>query len=63
MYAISILNRNSPGVNFTNIFNAAFMRTDPKSTKKDSQLKWPFLLSGSVGVKAAPKHVDEIDPW
>ena len=51
-----------PGDNFTNILRAAFMRTDPKSATKGSQLKQLFALFGSVPVKAARKHVDEIDP-
>ena len=43
--------------------HATFMHTDPKSAKKDSQLKQLFALLGSGDVKAAHKHVDEIDPW
>ena len=50
------------GVNFTNILQAAFMRADPKSAKKCSKIKQHFALLGSAGVKAARKHVDEIDP-
>ena len=42
---------------------AAFTHADPYSAKKDSQVKQLFVLSGSVGIKAARKHVDEIDPW
>ena len=38
------------------------MHPDPKSAKKDSQVKQLFALLGSGGVKAACKHVDEIDP-
>ena len=34
----------------------------PKA-QKDSQLKQLFALLGSARVKAARKHVDEIDPW
>ena len=52
----------SPGVNFTNILRAAFTHADPKSPKKDSQLKQLFVLLGSAGVKAALKHPDESDP-
>ena len=33
----------------------------PKA-QKDSQLKQLFALLGSMSVKAARKHVDEIDP-
>ena len=49
----------SPDLNFTNILRAAFTHIDPK---KDSQLKQLFAFLGSAGVKAAQKHVDEIDP-
>ena len=31
--------------------------------KKDSQLKKLFALLGSACIKAALKHLDEIDPW
>ena len=31
--------------------------------QKESQFKQFFALSGSTHVKAACKHVDEIDPW
>ena len=41
---------------------AAFTRADPQSTKKDSQFKQLFVLSGSAGVKAAHKNIYEIDP-
>ena len=33
----------------------------PKA-QKDSQVKQLFALSGSLRIKAVPKHVDEIDP-
>ena len=48
---------------FTNILRAAFTHADPKSAKKDSQLNQLFALFGSASIKAAHKHVDEIDPW
>ena len=44
-----------PRVNFINILRGAFTRRDPKSTKKDSQVKQLFALLGSLGVKAACK--------
>ena len=53
---------NKPGINFTIILQAAFTHADPKSAKKDSQVKQLFALLGSASVKAACKHVDEIDP-
>ena len=40
----------------------AFTRADPKSAKKDSQVKQLLVLLGSGSIKAAHKHVDEIDP-
>ena len=48
------------GVNFTNILHAAFMHPDPKSAKKDSQVKQLFDLLEPMCVKAVHKHVDEI---
>ena len=44
-----------------NIWRTAFMHADPKQ-KKDSQVKLLFALLVSVLVKAARKHIDEIDP-
>jgi len=41
------------GVNFINILRAAFTHVDPESAKK---------LLGSTHVKAARKHVGEIEP-
>ena len=35
----------------------------PHQHKKDSQVKQLFALSRPALVKAACKHVDEIDPW
>ena len=49
-------------VNFTNILWAAFMRADLKSGKRQST-QAAFCTLGSASVKAAHKHVDEIDPW
>ena len=51
---------SNPGVNFTNILWAAFMRADPKSAKKT--VKQLFALLGSVHLKAACENIDEIDP-
>ena len=62
----SVLTQNSKipsqGVNFTIILRAPFTPTDPKSAKKDSQVKHLFALLGSVSVKVVRKHVYEIDP-
>ena len=50
------------GSNFTNILGAAFTPADPKCAKMPVNSSNFFLFSGSAGVKAASKHVDEIDP-
>ncbi len=47
----------SPGVNFTNILQAAFTYEDPKSAKKHRQLDCLFALLESALIKAARKHV------
>ena len=49
-------------VNFINVFTSSFYACRPQKLKKDSQLMQLFALSGSALVKAACKHVDEIDP-
>jgi len=51
------------GVNFTNVLCAAFTLTYPQSAKRHWRLESLFSLLGSVRVKVARKHVDEIDPW
>ena len=43
-------------------FHAQFLRSQIPKAQKDSQLKQLFVLLGSASVKAASKHVDEIDP-
>ena len=43
-------------------FMSSFYARRAQKPKKDSQLKQLFLLLGSAGVRAARKHVDEIDP-
>jgi len=50
------------GVDFNNILWAALPHSDPKSTKRHWWLECLFALLGSVRVKAAPKHVGEINP-
>ena len=42
-------------------FTSSFYTCRSEKRQKDSQLKQLFLLSGSAGVKAARKRVDEID--
>jgi len=51
----------TPGVNYTNIFRAAFACADPKRAKRHWWLDCHYALLGSAFVKAAHKHVGEID--
>jgi len=53
----------TPGVNFTNILDAAFMRTDPKSAQKTDVLTVFFCAFGICTCKNFALNVDEIDPW
>jgi len=59
-----MLMKLTPSVDFTNIVivHAAFLPADPKSAKKTDSWTVFFALLGSAGVKAACKHVGEIDP-
>jgi len=50
------------GVDFTNILHKTFTSVDPKSAKKDSQVISHFGLLESMRIKAAWKHVGEIEP-
>ena len=50
------------GVNFTNILHAAFTLKDLKSAKKTVKSNNFLRFWDLFGIKAAPKHVDEIDP-
>jgi hypothetical protein len=50
-----------PWVNFNNILRAALMHTDLKSAK--TQYSHQSLMHFWDRLKAASKHVDEIDPW
>ena len=47
---------------FHHYFTSSFYTSRSQKRKKDSQVKQLFALSGSVRVKAAHKHADEIDP-
>jgi len=60
--AQKIMVKLTPGVNFINILLKAFTLADPKSAKKHSQIISLFLCFWGC-VKAAHKHVGEIDPW
>jgi hypothetical protein len=51
-----------PGVNFTNILQAAFMHADPKRPKKMLNLTVFFALLGSAHVKAARKMLVKLTP-
>ena len=44
-------------------FTSSFYACRSQKCKKDSQLKKLFALLGSACIKAALKHLDEIDPW
>ena len=52
----------TPGVNFTNILQAAFTPADPKSAKKTVKLSSLIALLGSVCVKAAPTMLVKLTP-
>jgi hypothetical protein len=52
----------SPGVNFINFLQAAFMHADPKSTKNTVKLPVFFALSGSVCAKAARRMLMKLPP-
>ena len=50
------------GVNFINMFTRSFYTHRSQKRKRLLELTVFFALLGSAGVKAACKHVDEIDP-
>ena len=43
-------------------FYEQLLRMQIPKVQKDSQVKLLFALSGSAGIKAARKNIDEIDP-
>ena len=43
-------------------FKCSFYAQRSQKCKHDSQFKQLFALLGSAGIKAASKHIDEIDP-
>ncbi len=45
----------TPGVNFINVLEAAFMRTDPECTKRQYSQQCRFTLLGPKSIKAACK--------
>ena len=49
------------GVNYTNVFTYSFYACRSQKRKELLELTVFFSLLGSVGVKAARKHVGEID--
>ena len=53
---------SQPGVNFTNILQAALAHADPKSAKKKDKSSSFFVLSGFAHVRAVCKQVGEIEP-
>ena len=52
----------SPGLNFINLLTRSFYASRSEKRKKLLELTVIFVLLGSLSVKAAHKHVDEIDP-
>ena len=48
---------------FHHHFTHSFYGRRSQKCKKGSQVKQLFALLGSAGLKAARKHIDEIDPW
>ncbi len=52
----------SPGFNFINNLQAAFMRADPESAKKTDNLTVFFMLLGSACIKAARKMFVKLTP-
>ncbi len=51
----------TPGVDFTNILQVAFSRADTNSAKRQYWLDCLFALLRSAFLKAAHKHIGEID--
>ena len=47
---------------FSPTFYEQLLRMQIPKAQKDSQVKQLFKLFASAGVKAAHKHIDEIDP-
>jgi len=52
----------SPGVDFTNVLQAAFVCADPKSTKRQSSCQSFFVLLGSAHAKAAHRMLMKLSP-
>ena len=50
------------GVNFINVFRAAFMHADPKSVKRHWWLNWNVTLSGIWQVKASRRTLMKLTP-
>jgi hypothetical protein len=57
-----MLMKLTPGVNFINILQAAFMRAGPESAKKTDNLNVFFAHSGSTHVKAACRMLMKSSP-
>ena len=51
-----------PGVNFTNILQAAFMHEDPKRAKKTIKLSSFYAILGSARVRAACRMLVKLTP-
>ena len=57
----SLITTTSPGLCHQHFMRNFYVGRSHKR-KKDSQLKQLFALLGYAGVKAAHKHIDEIEP-
>ena len=60
--ACKMLVKLTPGVNFTNVLQAAFTSADPKSTKKTVKLSSFIALLGFAHVKAAHRMLVKLTP-
>ena len=62
LYNVYLVLWSQAGVNFTNMFTHSFYARRSQKRKKLHNLTVFLALLGSASVKAAHKHVDEIDP-
>jgi len=62
LFATSLSLSPSPWIDFIKVLRAAFMHTDPKSTKKTDGLTIFFALLGSAHIKAVHKMLVKLIP-
>jgi len=58
-----MLMKLTPGVDFTNIYKQLLCVKIKKAQEDTDDLTFYFVLLGSLRIKAAPKHVGEINHW